>query len=673
MSKFKEVLSFVLVAVMTAGVAIGGTMAYLQDSDSDVNVMTLGNVAIEQLEYERIVSADGTYEMVTSEKYGENYKIKEFEQAKPLYPATGSVTGWDTMVAFDQLGKGASGGQKVLAGLENVQDKFILVKNTGKSDAYVRTFIAFELGSVEADKWSDLVMTVTGDFWTWNWIGAVEIDNNNYYVVECIYDGSSTRHIGGILPAGEYTYNSLAQVYMTSAATNEDVEALDGNANGTYDILVLSQAIQAEGFKGAVSALTRTINPVTDASNALDTGFGDATVENIQGWFAGIKWPNLVPGVDADVMKSSARTLPDGTDVSKNVSKIVYGKTADYPDIVNGNFDYVENDGYVAYYVEDEGMYTVYMLSDGVIYAPIDSTGLFRDMTALTEVDLSNLDMSGVESAKYMFRECANLTTIGDVSNWDVSNLTSTRGMFYNCTKIDGLDVSDWDVSNIEDAGWMFYNCQNVSELDVADWDTSSFNFTKSMFYNNIKLTELDVENWDMSDVTDTSYMFSYCTTLGDVDLSKWDVSNVQYFNNMFKHARAMTTLDLSTWDTSSAVDMNHMFANCGKLVNLDISSFDTSKVTTMAWMFYEIEAETIYVGDKWSLESIANLDEGVYSHKIATASLVGGQGTTCRQIMELDSKCVAENGARINATARYMIPDGGTTNPGLLTYKNVN
>ena len=196
-------------------------------------------------------------------------------------------------------------------------------------------------------------------------------------------------------------------------------------------------------------------------------------------------------------------------------------------------------------------------------------------------------------------------------------------------------------------------------------------NFAKSMFYGNEKLTELAVEDWDMSEVTDASYMFSFCKKLGDIDFSKWDVSKVQKFNNMFKHAQAMTTLDLSSWDTSSADDMNHMFANCGKLKYLDISGFDTSNVTTMAWMFYEIEAEKIYVGDKWSLDSIANLDEGVYSHKIATAPLVGGQGTTCRQIMDLDSKCVAENGARFNGTARYMIADGGSAKPGLLTYKN--
>lgn len=36
----------------------------------------------------------------------------------------------------------------------------------------------------------------------------------------------------------------------------------------------------------------------------------------------------------------------------------------------------------------------------------------------------------------------------------------------------------------------------------------------------------------------------------------------------------------------------------------------------------------------------------------------------------EFGTKCVAENGARVNATARYMIADGGAQLTGLLTYK---
>ena len=80
----KKLLSIMLVVVLLAGMAVSGTMAYLQDTDSDVNVMTLGNVYIEQHEYEREVGADGNY--VTDDDYG--YKLKVFTQGKPLYPAT---------------------------------------------------------------------------------------------------------------------------------------------------------------------------------------------------------------------------------------------------------------------------------------------------------------------------------------------------------------------------------------------------------------------------------------------------------------------------------------------------------------------------------------------------------------------------------------------------------
>lgn len=62
---------------------------------------------------------------------------------------------------------------------------------------------------------------------------------------------------------------------MTSAATNEDCVKLDGNKNGKYDILVLSQAVQTAGF--------------ADAQTALDTAFGDATQANVQAWFANVK------------------------------------------------------------------------------------------------------------------------------------------------------------------------------------------------------------------------------------------------------------------------------------------------------------------------------------------------------------------------------------------------
>ena len=70
---------------------------------------------------------------------------------------------------------------------------------------------------------------------------------------------------------------------MKATATNEDVEKIDGNGNGTYDILVLSQAVQVDGFDNAETALT--------------AGFGEANVTNVQEWFGTPDIP--VPAKDA--------------------------------------------------------------------------------------------------------------------------------------------------------------------------------------------------------------------------------------------------------------------------------------------------------------------------------------------------------------------------------------
>ncbi|MEE0840690.1 MAG: SipW-dependent-type signal peptide-containing protein, partial [Acutalibacteraceae bacterium] len=84
--QFRKTLLLGLSFVLVAALAIGGTVAYLQDDDSDVNVMTLGNVSIAQHEYERVVE-NGEYKKDTING-AESYVLKEFTQGKPLLPAT---------------------------------------------------------------------------------------------------------------------------------------------------------------------------------------------------------------------------------------------------------------------------------------------------------------------------------------------------------------------------------------------------------------------------------------------------------------------------------------------------------------------------------------------------------------------------------------------------------
>ena len=266
----------ILSIVLSVAIAAGGTMAYLQDTDEDVNVMTLGKVDIRQHEYERVQNADGTYATIETES-GTGYKLKDFSQDKPLFPAVGDYTVMDkTLVYFDQLGENAGGEAGVAGQLENVQDKFVVVENYGKSDAYVRTLFAFE-GTDALTEYLGLGIT---EDWAWNDPKLeIVVDGATYVVMEAVYVGSDDRHADGILPAGEWTPSSLSQVFLAPEATNEVVEGLDTNKNGKYDILVLSQAVQVQGFEGLGA------DGKSDAQNALDTAFGLVNEINSTEWF----------------------------------------------------------------------------------------------------------------------------------------------------------------------------------------------------------------------------------------------------------------------------------------------------------------------------------------------------------------------------------------------------
>lgn len=270
MSKLKKVLLMCTAYVLVAALAIGGTLAYLTSTDEDVNVMTMGNVKIEQIE----------------QQYDENGNLVDFEQDKPLYPYVGTL-GWKNT--------DKDNGAYRQFTMNNVVDKYVSVKNTGKSDAYVRTLIALEMGDFTYEEFNKIGISINSENGSefkfpgaWNVVNdfVEEIDGYKYNVMEFV-------HSAPVKP-GETTVPSLLQVYLSKDATNEDVAKLDGNGNGKYDILVLSQATQTAGFENANSAFQRENKSYAAAKNALDTSFGVPEATNAETgevycveWFTG--------------------------------------------------------------------------------------------------------------------------------------------------------------------------------------------------------------------------------------------------------------------------------------------------------------------------------------------------------------------------------------------------
>ena len=606
----KKVIVWLLVLALTVACSIGVTLAYLTDTDEDVNVMTLGKVKIDQLEYER----------VNDESKNEDAKVQEFRDNKPLLPAVAKdgfdYTPGDTFVDWTQIGK--DGDTSPIWNPENINnevDKMVFVKNKGDYDAFVRSVFAFEAGKYTTlDQFKQMVhLNLNETDYEWEWLpNPVTIGESTYFVAIATYNK--------VLAPGALTALSLSQIALDSSATNEDVEAF----GETYQILVKSQGIQADGF--------------TDAETALNEGFG-AVATNIP-------WETDSPnkGVDLRTALYYLDGNVTGTKITNNISKVVYALNSEYPAIVNGGngtlVDVEQDVDVHAYYVEQNGTYTVYFLADNTIYSPANSADLYANMDALVEIDTHNYDVSRVETMSNMFLNCKKLAVMdtsrwdtGNVNNmfqtfrncnalkaqvggWDVSKVTNMYAMFAYNYALTELDVSRWQTGRVEDMGAMFAYCYDLTYLDVSKWNTGSVKSFKAMFQGNqnkgnMKINNLDVSNWDTGNCVLLNHMFYSCAQLTSLDLSNWDVSKVTTTSHMFADCHRLTEINFSGWNTASMISMDAMFNDCRALKVLDVSDFDTATVQEFSQMFEACHSLEQIIGlNQWDTSSGNVFDE---------------------------------------------------------------
>lgn len=279
MKKLSKILAVVLALALTAGLSVSLTVAYLSDTDEQVNTMTLGNVYIDQLEYERVQDANGDFVMGEDgvdfdADYGINasYKLQEFTQDKPAYPAVynGDGTGTESWADQQQLwngiesqeGIGAPGSNDIFGDdVANVIDKFVFVENTGANELYFRTLVAVEApASIDYENLIHVNLSSNNRYqWTSSQpdgmtMGVTEINGVNYIIFEAVHTEP--------LQPGNISRPSFLQAYLDPAATNDDCAAFGDK----WEILTISQAVQTAGFD--------------NAQVALDAAFGDVTLDS---------------------------------------------------------------------------------------------------------------------------------------------------------------------------------------------------------------------------------------------------------------------------------------------------------------------------------------------------------------------------------------------------------
>ena len=253
----KKIVALCL-CVALAVVAIGGaTLAYFTDTDEATNTFTAGGVKIALVEQQR--SAD-------------HKTLVSFEQNKNLMPIVGSAQGEQETV----------GGVK-LPTAKNYVDKIMTIKNTGKSDAYVRIFVAVPTAlqngqTPNAPRYDVLHWNFNGDScaegqWTDEIVVAnpTMIDGVEYKIYSRTYTTALKANEVTATPA--YIGFYLDKTVDMTADGEYTVNWGNGPETINYDlsqgvkIPVFAQAIQAEGFASAEAAFAASGLPTNPWAN----------------------------------------------------------------------------------------------------------------------------------------------------------------------------------------------------------------------------------------------------------------------------------------------------------------------------------------------------------------------------------------------------------------------
>ena len=246
------------------------------------------------------------------------------------------------------------------------------------------------------------------------------------------------------------------------------------------------------------------------------------------------------------------------------------------------------------------------------VYLNEDMNSMFRNMSSLTSLNLSNLDTSKVTNMGGMFLGVSNLATI-NLSNFDTSKVIDMGFMFYDMSNLTTINLSNFDTSKVTNMGSIFYNMSKLTTFNLSNFNTSQVTNMDYMFAGMSNLTNLQLsELFDTSNVRSMRYMFHKDSKLTSLDLSSFNTKNVTNMDSMFSYLSNITDLNLSTFNTQRVTNMNGMFYNLEKVKTLDLSTFDTSRVMNVTEMFALMDyapdnLEKIYVSDSFSTENLTS------------------------------------------------------------------
>ena len=140
----------------------------------------------------------------------------------------------------------------------------------------------------------------------------------------------------------------------------------------------------------------------------------------------------------------------------------------------------------------------------------------------------------------------------------------STFGWFGGCVNLLTIDLTDLDVSKLTDASYMFYGCRSLEELSFEGFGRSPLQNVSNMFCGCESLEHIDFSDFNTIKVTDMSGMFRNCTSLTHLDITHFQTSKVTSYDQMFRGCESLTTVYAgNSWMVKTLATGSGMFDGC--------------------------------------------------------------------------------------------------------------
>lgn len=212
---------------------------------------------------------------------------------------------------------------------------------------------------------------------------------------------------------------------------------------------------------------------------------------------------------------------------------------------------------------------------------------MFEGAKKLISINMGNVDMASVVSAKRMFRGCKQLEEITPLSEWNLISLENACQMFHGCEKlfskfeirskdmpklrnaygmfcgtgITTIEMVDEVYPELESAVCMFSGCESLTSLYINGLNTPKLNDATQMFSYCPKLSRPIIRNWKADVLTNITAMFSECYSLDCIYDFELFSENVEEYERMFSRTR-LEYLDLSKWTIKKLVQPDAFWLN---------------------------------------------------------------------------------------------------------------